>query len=406
MNLPFELFLALKYLKFRRGHSWLGGLTTLIGIGGIAIGVAALITTLGVMNGFQKDIQKKIMGTQAHLFILKEMDPGEVRSVEAVLNKYPEIAAWAPFTAGQTILTFSGRSTGIWVKGIDPSREFKTNDLAQTLREGTWEGLKESGGILLGQELAKQLGIWIGSPVTLISPKSIATPVGLFPRMEPYIVRGLFASGYYEYDTSLAYIPLKSAQRFFNTQGRITGLSVRLAHWEQAERIAPKLQKELGFYYTVKTWSQMNQSLFSALKLEKTVMFLILSLIIVVAAFNIASNLFLLSLEKTKEIGILKALGASSSHIRNLFILEGTIMGGVGIVLGGALGLVLCWLIQKYPIVELPGDVYYLTRVPVWVRWSDTLWILVLGFVSAILSTLLPALRAAKIPPVEAIRYG
>ena len=406
MNLPFEVFLALRYLKLRRRRSWLGGLTTLIGVGGIAIGVAALITTLGVMNGFQRDIQKKILGTQAHLFLLKEMNPSEKALLESALKKYPEITASAPFVAGQAILNSSSHSLGVWLKGIDPAREFDVNDLQGTLQEGTWEGLQDSRGIALGTELAKQLGVGPGDPLTLISPKSMATPLGLFPRMESYVVRATFASGYYEYDSSLAFISLPSAQKFFNTSDRVTGLSIRLKKGEGADLLASQLRKELGIRYWIRTWSQMNQSLFAALKLEKTVMFLILSLIILVAAFNIASNLLLLSFEKTKEIGILKALGASPRHIRNLFVLEGTIMGGLGTASGAVLGLLLCWWIQNYPIVQLPAEVYYLSRVPVHMEWSDTLCVLGLSLAIAVAATLYPASLASRTHPVEAIRYG
>jgi lipoprotein-releasing system permease protein len=409
----FELFIAWRYLKAER-KGLFAMVTTSIGVAGVMVGVAALITTLSVMNGFQTDIQKKVIGAQAHLTVYGAQSAADLDRVTSVLRDDPDMAAAAPFVMGQAILTVGERTMGMVVKGLDPEREFQVNSLAASLSEGTWKGLQASGtkgkpalpGIVLGEELARGMGLYVGAQVVLVSPKSVATPFGMVPKMQKFEVKGLLHTGYYEYDSTTGYVDLTAAARFFGVDAGATGVGVRLHELGRAEAAARRLQTRLGPGHPVRTYSDMNRTLFAALKLEKAVMFIILTLITLVASLNIASTLILRSVEKTKDIGLLKAMGATPRQVRRIFWIEGSIIGGAGVVMGLVLGLALCYIIWRYPIVELPGDIYYLSRVPVAVELSDVLAVMGMGVLLSLLATVYPAFRAAKVNPVEAIHYG
>lgn len=411
--MSFELFIAWRYLKAER-KGLFAMVTTSIGVAGVMVGVAALITTLSVMNGFQTDIQKKVIGAQAHLTVYGAQSAADLDRVTSVLRDDPDMAAAAPFVMGQAILTVGERTMGMVVKGLDPEREFQVNSLAASLSEGTWKGLQASGtkgkpalpGIVLGEELARGMGLYVGAQVVLVSPKSVATPFGMVPKMQKFEVKGLLHTGYYEYDSTTGYVDLTAAARFFGVDAGATGVGVRLHELGRAEAAARRLQTRLGPGHPVRTYSDMNRTLFAALKLEKAVMFIILTLITLVASLNIASTLILRSVEKTKDIGLLKAMGATPRQVRRIFWIEGSIIGGAGVVMGLVLGLALCYIIWRYPIVELPGDIYYLSRVPVAVELSDVLAVMGMGVLLSLLATVYPAFRAAKVNPVEAIHYG
>ncbi|MBI4052374.1 MAG: FtsX-like permease family protein [Elusimicrobia bacterium] len=400
--MPFELFVALRYLKAKR-KGLFAVITTSIGISGVAVGVTALLTTLSVMNGFQTDIQKKIIGAQSHLTIYGQMDEKEARELKQILAGYKEVAASSPFLLGQAILSYRGRSIGVILKGLDPQQEPQVNELHKSVIQGRWELGKND--LILGKELAKNLNIGLGAQLLLISPQEIATPLGTYPKMQKFKVTGMLHTGYYEFDNTMAYTSLSSAHAFLGHDSA-SGLQVKLQNLYQAPKVSREIQQKVGWKYTVRTFSQMNQTLFAALKLEKIVMFIILTLIVLVAALNIASNLILLSTEKVRDMGVLRALGATPRTISKIFWWEGSLIGICGIGLGLGLGLLLCWIIAKYPIVELPGDIYYLTRVPVSVQVDDILWICLGSFGLCLLATLYPVLRTSRIPPAESIRYG
>ncbi|MEK9145306.1 MAG: FtsX-like permease family protein, partial [Elusimicrobiota bacterium] len=264
----------------------------------------------------------------------------------------------------------------------------------------------DAPGIVLGEELAKNLGVWLGEEVILVSPQGLSSPMGLLPALKRFRVAGTLRTGYYEYDSATAYTDILEAASFLKTPGGASGLQARLIDLSLAERVAQELQRTIGMDATVRSFSQINRTLFAALKLEKHVMSLILALIILVAAFNIASNLILMSSEKLRDIGLLKAMGATAAQIRRIFLWVGLLIGAIGVGLGLLLGLSLCWIIHRYPLVELPPDIYYLSRVPVQVQWTDVAGIAVCGVALSLLAALYPAARAAKADPVEAIRYG
>jgi len=410
-----ELFVAWRYLKAER-KGLFAVVTTSIGVAGVMVGVAALITTLSVMNGFQTDIQKKVIGAQAHLTVYGARTAADLDRVATALRADPDVAATAPFIMGQAILSVGERTIGMVLKGLDPEREFQVNSLASSLSEGSWKGLQPSAlrtkdkpalpGIVLGEELARAMGVWVGAQVVLVSPKSVATPLGMMPKMQKFEVKGLLHTGYYEYDSTTGYADIAAAAKFFGVEAGATGVGARLRELGRAEPAARRLQLRLGPAHPVRTFNDMNRTLFAALKLEKGVMFIILTLITLVASLNIASTLILRSVEKTRDIGLLKAMGATPRQIRRIFWIEGSIIGGAGVFLGLVLGLVLCFIIWRYPIVELPADIYYLSRVPVAVEFWDVVAVMVMGALLSLLATVYPAFRAAKVNPVEAIHYG
>ena len=402
-----ELFLALRYLKAKR-KGLFAVVTTSIGVAGVTVGVAELITTLSVMNGFQADIQRKIVGAQAHVTVYGAGSARDLVRIEDAAKADAEVAATAPFVLGQAILTSHDRSVGVLLKGLDPAREFSVNDLAKKLVNGGWDGVKDgkTPGIVLGVELADRMGAEVGGTVVLVSPKSVATPMGPLPKMQRFKIAGLLKTGYYEYDSGTAWTDISAAAKFLGVEGGATGVGLRLTDLRRADAAAERLRAALGFSKTVRTYAQMNQTLFAALKLEKTVMFIILTLITLVASLNIASTQILRSVEKTRDIGLLKAMGATAAMIQRVFLVEGLLIGGTGVGAGMALGFFLCWAIATFPIVELPADIYYLSRVPVDLRAWDVAAVAFMGLTLTLLATIFPAVRASKADPVEAIHYG
>jgi lipoprotein-releasing system permease protein len=421
--MPFTLFVASRYLRTKR-RGLFTMITTIIGVTGVSIGVAALLTTLSVMNGFQADIQKKIVGAQAHVTVHARMNPEREERLREAIAAESEIVATSPFVLGQGIVTFGERSTGIVLKGVDPRQEFTVNDLSKSLTAGDWanlearpvetggqrsavpEGGKPVPGIVIGEELAKNLGAWIGDEVILISPQSLSTPMGMIPAMKKFRVVGTLHTGYYEYDSAAGYAELEPVAKFFKTPGGLSGIQAKVSDLELADAVSASLQDRLGWDYRVRSFTEMNRTLFAALKLEKAVMFIILALIILVASFNIASNLVLMGNEKLRDIGLLKAMGATHGQIRGVFLWVGSLIGGFGVLLGVLLGLILCWIIERYPIVELPPDIYYLSRVPVAIEPLDVVWVVVCGLALAVLATIYPAYKTSKVDPIEAIHYG
>ncbi len=409
--MKFEFFVALRYLKAKR-KGLFAMVTTLIGVAGVAVGVAALLTTLSVMNGFQDDIQKKITGAQSHIVIFGQLPMTAYHALEAKVTGDPDVAAVSPMVLGQAILTFNGRSMGIMMRGLDPAAERNVSMLDRSFTEGSWEAKKRHDEaqspppIVLGAELASNMSLCIGDDIILISPQSITTSVGIFPKMKKFRIAGLIKTGYYEFDATAGYTRIEDASDFLGLNGAATGMEIRLHDIQKAPRVAKRMEALAGFPYVVKTYADMNRTLYSALKLEKMVMFIILILIVFVAALNIASNLILLGVEKLRDIGIMRAMGATPATIRRIFLWEGVLIGTTGIALGLALGFLLCWIIATFNIVELPGDIYYVTRVPVSIHTGDIVAIVLGSYLLCFLATVYPARRASSISPVEAIHYG
>jgi len=407
----FEIFVALRYL-FSRKEGLFTFLTSIIGVAGVAVGVAALITTLGVMTGFQSDIKERVIGAQSHILISGDMSEDFYTQKIKEIEKIPGVAGAAPNIGGQAILNRGNSSLGVVLRGIEPQQEGKINNLMSSFEEGSFTppvnpGEKETpAAIVLGVELAANMGIDVGDDVVLISPSSIASSAGMVPKMKKFRVSGTIKTGYYEFDSTMVYTDLKSAGDFLDLDSSVTGIAVKLKNIDAAAQIAKQIKPLFGPEFTVRTFSEMNATLYAALKLEKMMMFIILSLIILVAALNIASNLILLGTEKLKDIGIMRALGANPLNISKIFIVEGLLTGTFGLICGLLLALLLCWVITTFNFIQLPGDVFYLTKIPVRLQATDILAVILGTYILCFAAALYPALRASKVNPADAIRYG
>jgi lipoprotein-releasing system permease protein len=413
----FESFLALQYLKPKRRRGFIN-LITVISVAGVAVSVAGLIVVVSVMNGFDNDIRDKIIGTNAHVLVnaytregIRDY-PGLTRRIEALDG----VEAASPFYQGQAMLKSDSGVIGVIVQGIDPDKHAKVAKLAQSLRTGTLqalqpqeaaEGTESPPKVLLGSELASHLDAAIGSELTLFSPVFRMTPAGMMPRMAKLKVAGTFQTGYYEYDSNLIYMSLEDAQRLFDAGGSVNQIGVRVKDLGRATEIAAKIEAmDNGLNFWAKDWLGMNQNLFKALQTEKLIMFLILACMVVVAAFNIVSTLVMMVMEKQKEIGVLRSLGATAASILRIFIYEGLIIGVLGGGLGFSWGLAVCGFITVHPI-HIPGGgaVYYIENLPVSVQGHDLAMIASLTILTCFLAAIYPAWRASRLDPVEAIRY-
>ncbi len=406
-----EFFISLRYLVAKRKHIFVS-LITVISIGGVALGVAALIVTLSVMNGFQNDLRNKILGMSAHISVLDQKGEGislsNLQQVKEKIKQEEEVVAVAPFVYGQIILKAGKEVSGSVIKGIDPSQETKVSDIAQKIEKGSLNSLLSDDslpGIVLGEELARNSGVFVDEEVVLISPYSVITPLGMMPRMKKFKVGGIFSVGMYEYDANMAFVSLSVAQNLFNLNDKITGLEIKIKDLFKANQVAANLQELLGYPYWVRSWVSSNKNLFTALKLEKIGMFIILTLIVLVASFNIISTLILMTMEKVRDIGILKAMGAKDRAIMKIFLWEGFIIGFSGTVLGCFLGFVISKILEKYEFIKLPADIYYIATFPVEIQVMDFILVGLAAVLISFLSTIYPAYKASRLDPCEAIRY-
>ena len=411
--MSFEYFIGGRYLRAKKKETFIS-LITMLSIAGVTVGVMALIVVIAVMAGFESDLKNRILGIESHVVIMRHGSSFSDyhKILDQVVNTNGVEAA-TPFVYTQIMLRSSSGVSGAVLRGIDPEsagRVIKVLDNSALLNIKKMYGGKDATGsvpgVILGKELARNLGLGVGGAVYLISSRGMISPMGYLPAMKRFQVAGLFESGMYEYDGSLAYIHLKDAQKILHMEDSVTGIEVRVNDIYNARHIADKIIADIGFPYWARDWMQMNHNLFSALKLEKTVMFIILALIVLVAAFNIASTLIMMVMGKTKDIAILKAMGAMDGSIRKIFIFKGMVIGFMGTTLGVCLGFILCKLLEKYKFIELPGDVYYISTLPVRLEALDVFIIAAGAMVICFIATLYPARQASKLNPVEAIRYG
>ncbi len=411
--MSFEYFIGGRYLRAKQKETFIS-LITILSVAGVTVGVMALIVVIAVMAGFESDLKQRILGVESHIVLMRHDGSfSAYKKISKKINELHGVEAATPFIYSQIMLRSSTGVSGAVLRGIDPESagsviKILKNSILQNLKQIQRQGNSKTfvPGIILGKELARNLGVLKGDAVYLISSRGMISPIGYLPAMKRFEVVGLFESGMYEYDGSLAYINLKDAQKILNMKGSVTGIEVRVDDIYDARNVAKKIVSELGFPYWARDWMQMNHNLFSALKLEKTVMFIILALIVLVAAFNIASTLIMMVMGKTKDIAILKAMGAMDSSIRKIFIYKGMIIGAVGTSLGVCLGFIICKLLEKYKFIQLPGDVYYISTLPVRLEALDVFMIASAAMVICFLATLYPASQASKLNPIEAIRYG
>ena len=372
----------------------------------------ALIVVLSVMNGFEEDIKTKILGTQSHIVISTYQGgiPDSDRLEKKVLQD-PDVLGAAPFILSEGLLSGSGGISGVVIRGINPASASKVIRLKEIITQGGFSGMN-STGVLVGSQLASRAGLTVGDAVTLISPAGPITPLGMIPKSMPFIVRGVFSTGMYEYDNSMVYISLEAAKSLF-MKDEPSGIEIKVKDIYQASAIAERIMEGIGPGYWAKTWEDMNRSLFSALRLEKTVMFIILLFIILVASFSIISTLVMLVMEKRKDIAILKSMGATTAQVLRIFMALGMVIGLSGTLLGVALGLLLTWNLNPvihfiellFKIKVMPIDVYYITGVPTRVDYALVSVIAFMSVILSFLAAIYPARQAARQDPVEVMRY-
>lgn len=400
----YELWLGLRYLFAKRQEKFIS-LIAVLSIGGVALGVAALIVVLSVMTGFDHDIKDKLVGTNAHIIVdapagMKAQETGELMSRLTALE---HVQGASPYITGQAILRLPEQAFGVLVRGIDAEREAQVNQLGQYLVDGRLPS--KDGDVVVGTELAAFLGVRTGDPLKIISPADGKT--------HELSVAGQFRSGMYEYDMNLVVLSIPDAQRLFHLDGLVTGIGLRLDTLEHADEVQRTAAGRIPAEYRVRTWMELNPALFGALKVEKTVMFVILTLIIVVAALNITSMLIMMVMEKTKDIGILRALGAAPGSVAALFLAQGTIIGTFGAGLGLAGGVALAanlnpfvqWMDRTFGISLFPPTIYYLDHIPTLINMQDVVTITASALVLTMLAGTYAAYKAARLSPVDALRF-
>ncbi len=424
--MSYELFIGLRYLRAKRKQAFVS-IITFISIAGIFLGVAALIIVLAVMNGFETELRNRILGVNSHIVLMEYGSSiKEYKKVMKQIGEVEGVVASTPFIYSQAMLRRGQSLSGVVLRGLSTESAKNVINLGK-MKEGSVDYLSEKGrkknhlrpevaslpGIVIGKELARNLGVILFDTVSVLSPMGVATPMGLVPKMKKCLVVGIFDSGFYEYDSSLAFLSLKECQKFLNMEDIVTGIEIKVANIYKAKEIAESIENKLGHPYWARNWMQMNKNLFSALKLEKRVMFIILSLIVLVAAFNIICTLIMVVMEKNRDIAILKSIGATAKSIMKIFILQGVVIGAIGTILGSIFGLTVALNLEKISLyIEklfgfriLPQDVYYLSELPSQVNYGDVLIIVIGTILICFLSTIYPSLRASSLDPTEALRY-
>jgi len=398
--MKYETSIGLRYLRAKRKEAFIS-FTTWISVAGIAIGVTALIWVIAVMTGFQDEIRERILGINPHILVLDRR--GEVRNVNWVVDTVkavPGVTHAFPFATFQAMVQSGRQLSGIAVKAVNAD---DLKYMANLIKEGRLDSLKGSGNVLIGKELAAHMGLFYGDSFTLMVPFGGVSPMGAVPENLRVRVGGIFETGMYEIDNTLAIMSLQDVEKMAGLGA--TGVEVKLADVYKANDVQREIMQRLGYEYFTRTWAQMNKNLFSALKLEKIVMFVILALIIFVASFNIVSSLIMTVMEKQKDIAILKAIGAKKKSIMKIFMVEGISIGAFGALVGSLGGYLGCELQVRYHIFKLPKDIYYISVLPMKISALDIVLLALITTCICILATLYPSYRAAKIDPVETLRY-
>jgi len=419
--MPFELLIGLRYLKAKRKSTFIS-IITFISTAGVALGVMALIIVLAVMTGFEEDLKEKILGTNAHVVVIRNGSPMEnYREVMDKLKSMPGVTAATPFIYNQVMLSSGKNVSGVVLRGIDVASDRLVTRLSQSVVEGSINSLEPKisdgpdalPGLMVGKELAKHLGLFVGDKINVISPMGNITPLGMMPKLKPFRVTGIFNTGMFEYDSTLAYVSISQAQSFFDLGDTVTGIQLKVKDVYHTGELAKSINRSLGAGYYARDWMQMNRNILFALKTEKVVMFVILTLIVLVAAFGIASTLFMVVMEKTRDIAILKSMGATGSSIMKIFVLEGLIIGVIGTVFGVISGLLVALNLE--PIINViqkitgqnffSKDIYYLDHFPSQIVPSDVVLISVTAVLISFIATLYPSWQASRMLPAEALRY-
>jgi lipoprotein-releasing system permease protein len=407
----FESFVAFRLLRGVRQQKGFLSLSTFTSMAGVAVGVMALIVVIGVMTGFELTMKQKILGVNAHIIVLKHgVSFTDSPQVAARIKEIPGIDSAAPFIYTQVMYSAFGNMSGGVIRGLDLETIGRGGPKALNCEHGKFADL--AGGapgdpprIAIGNELARNLNLKVGDYLNVISPLGSATAMGRLPRAKAFRVAVIFNSGMHEFDSSLVYTSIPSLQEYLGLGDRVTGLEVGVQDIYAAEHLATVIREKLGAPFYTNNWMQMNRSLFAALKLQKVTLFIILTLIVLVAAFGIASTLFMMVMRKTRDIAILKSMGATGQSIRRIFVINGLVIGGLGTTIGLGLGLGLCGILKEYQFIKLPQEIYYISTLPVTIQAADVLAIIAAAMAISFIATLYPAWQASRLDPVEAIRY-
>jgi lipoprotein-releasing system permease protein len=405
--MKFELFVARRYLTARRKQAFISVITS-ISVLGIMIGVAALVIAIALITGFQEDVQDKILGATSHIMVSDLSGDGlsDYAGTAEVIRSLPGVISVTPVVYSTVLVTGLSESSGALLKGLDLERERESAAWLRDLEAGRIPapgGARE--GLLLGRELALRIGAQVGDVVDVVSASSNLSPLGLLPKRKRFQVTGLFHTGLYEFDNSTALVSLQTAQRLLDLEGRVSYIQVRIRDIFKAPALAARIKESAPPLVYVTTWMELNKSLFSALKLEKNIMFLTITLIVIVAALNIIATLILMVMEKTRDIGILMAIGATPRTINKIFFYQGAMIGVIGTGLGVLLGLGWCWLANTFELIRIPVDIYQISHVPFRLRPLDLALIVGVSLIISFVSTLFPARRASRVDPVMALKY-
>lgn len=414
MFTPLSVFIGLRYTRAKRRNHFISfiSLTSMLGV---ALGVAALITVLSVMNGFEKELRDRILGMTSHAFITGA--DGSLKNwheLQGMIGNFDHLVDSAPFVEGQAMMSQGNRVRGTLIRGVDPKLEGRVSTIGQKVIQGQFDALTPgSFGIILGKDLAMTMGVGPGDKITLITPHVTPTPAGVIPRLKRLNVVGIFEIGMYEYDSALAIMNIEDAAKLFKINNKVTGLRLKLDDVFKAPTITRQIMAKLPASYRAADWTYQHANFFRALKTEKTVMFVILMLIVAVAAFNIVSTLIMMVTDKQSDVAILRTLGMTPRDIMVIFMVQGTLIGIFGTLIGVIGGVTLALNVET--IISqlekligyqfLPADVYYISSLPSELEWSDVTVIGITAFVLSLLSTIYPSWRAAKIRPAEALRY-
>ena len=411
---PLPLYIGLRYTRAKRRNHFISFIS-LSSMLGIALGVTTLITVLSVMNGFEQELRTRILGMTSHATITGlNGTVDDWRGLSAEAKRHEDVVDVAPFVEAQAMLTRGTAVRGVLVRGVVPAEEPKVSRIHDYVDTGDFDALVPNGfGIILGKQVAQALGAGVGTKVTLVAPKASVSPAGVIPRLKRFTVVGIFEVGAAQYDSAVVLINMSDAVKMFQLQGEASGLRIKLEDMFDAPAVSREVASELGGRYWVRHWGQHHANFFRALKTEKTVMFVILTLIVAVAAFNIVSALTMVVTDKEADIAILRTLGATPKTVMSVFIVQGTIIGVIGTVLGAVGGIALASNVETIvPAIEsllggkiLSPDIYYISDVPSDMRWPDVVRITVVALVLSVLATLYPAWRASRTEPAEALRY-